>query len=313
MYVLKPYDDALENILENGVHKPNRTGVDTISVFGIESRYRIDECFPIVTGRKVWPKSIFAELLWFLSGSTNNKDLQAMGSNIWTPWVDAEFEKKHGFAEGSFGPVYGFQLRHFNGYYGNGIGGKSHTQNTLMEAGEYIPELIGKITPDGPFKVYGYGGIDQLSNMISRLQSHPDCRRNLFSLWNPAQFDQMRLPPCHYTFQVYVANGKLSGLLTQRSCDFPIGVPANIQFYSALIYILAQLTGLEPYEFVHSTVDSHIYVNQIDAVREYLSRVKPQSPKLVLNKHEYVSDYTLDDFKLLDYNPLTKIEIPVAV
>jgi len=285
MYICQSYDDALRQILDHGVHKPNRTGVDTISVFGIQSRYRIDERFPIITGRKVWPRSIFAELLWFLSGSTNNKDLQSLGSNIWTPWVDKEFEKKHGYEEGSFGPLYGFQLRYFGGNYNKG----------LQNSG------------------YGFGGFDQLASIVKLLKTEPDSRRILFSLWNPKELENMRLPPCHYTFQLYVSDNKLSGMLTQRSCDFPIGVPANIQFYSALIYMLAQQCGYEPFEFVHSTADSHIYVNQIPAVEEYLSREKPYSPKLQLNKAKDIYSYSVNDFVLLDYNPLEKIEIPVAV
>lgn len=317
MYVLEAYDDALRQIIKHGVRKVNRTGVDTIAVFGIESRYRIDEHFPILTGRKVWPKSIFAELLWFISGSTCNKDLQALGANIWTPWVDPEFEKKHGYAEGCFGPVYGFQLRHFGGYYGNGIGGDEGTQDTegLFDDDPHAGDFGGAYNPNqSPYgNLYGMGGFDQLTYMVNRLKTHPDCRRNLFSLWNPAQVDKMKLPPCHYTFQVFVADGKLSGLLTQRSCDFPIGIPANIQFYSALIYMLAQQCGYEPYEFVHSTVDSHIYVNQIGAVEEYLARPKPDSPKLKLTKAEDIYSYKMQDFELVDYSPLDKIEIPVAV
>ena len=285
MYICQSYDDALRQILDHGIHKPNRTGVDTISVFGIQSRYRIDEKFPIITGRKVWPKSIFAELLWFLSGSTNNKDLQSLGSNIWTPWVDKEFEQKHGYEESSFGPLYGFQLRHFGGNYNKG----------LQNSG------------------YGFGGFDQLASIIKLLKTEPDSRRILFSLWNPKELENMRLPPCHYTFQLYVSDNKLSGMLTQRSCDFPIGVPANIQFYSALIYMLAQQCGYEPFEFIHSTADSHIYINQISAVKEYLSKQKPDSPKLQLNKAKDIYSYAVDDFVLLDYNPLDKIEIPVAV
>lgn len=317
MYVLEAYDDALRQIIKHGVRKVNRTGVDTVAIFGIESRYRIDEHFPILTGRKVWPKSIFAELLWFISGSTCNKDLQALGANIWTPWVDPEFEKKHGYAEGCFGPVYGFQLRHFGGYYGNGIGGRDGTQDTeaLLDDDPHAGDFGGYYNPEKPpyGNLYGRDGFDQLTYMVNRLKTHPDCRRNLFSLWNPAQVDKMKLPPCHYTFQVFVADGKLSGLLTQRSCDFPIGVPANIQFYSALIYMLAQQCGYEPYEFVHSTVDSHIYVNQIEAVEEYLARPKPDSPKLKLTKAEDIYSYKMQDFELVDYSPLDKIEIPVAV
>jgi thymidylate synthase len=311
MYVLQAYDDALRTILKNGVHKVNRTGVDTIACFGIQSRYPIDKHFPVLTGRKIRPRSIFGELLWFISGSTNNHDLNALDSKIWDSWVDPEFEKKHGYAPGAFGPVYGFQLRHFGGYYGNGIGGV---------AGR--PEPTGKrlVQPDPMFvpkyeqvNVYGDGGFDQLAAMVERLKTNPDCRRNLFSLWNPAQVSKMKLPPCHYTFQVFVHENKLSGMLTQRSCDFPIGVPANIQFYSALIYMLAQQCGLQPSEFVHSTVDSHIYVNQIDAIEEYLARPKPDSPTLKLNQAADIFSYQLDDFQLENYAPLDPIKIPVAV
>ncbi len=283
---MQDYDDALRNIIKNGVWKENRTGVRTIAVFGIQSRFRIDEYFPLLTGRKVWPKAIFGELLWFLSGSTNNNDLVELGSNIWTPWLSREFEETHGYVEGAFGPVYGFNLRHFGGLYVNG--------NTKS-------------------RYYGAGGFDQLALMVKTLKENPDDRRNLFSLWNPREVENMRLPPCHYTFQCFVHDGKLSGMMTQRSCDFPIGIPANIQFYSALIYMLAQQCGLQPYEFIHSTADSHIYEDQIPAVEEYLARPKPDSPKLNLNKATDIYSYQMSNFEVVDYNPLKAIKIPVAV
>lgn len=285
MYICDPYDNALQQILNEGKRKSNRTGVDSISIFGMQTRYKIDEFFPILTRRKVWPKSIFAELLWFISGSTNNKDLQSLNCNIWTPWVDKTFEKNNNYTEGSLGPLYGFQLRHFGGNYNKGF------QNSG----------------------YGHGGFDQLSYVINLLKTDPDSRRNLFSLWNPKQLSEMRLAPCHYTFQVIVDDKKLSGMLTQRSCDYPIGCPANVQFYSALIYMLAQQCDLQPYEFIHSTADSHIYVDQISAVEKYLSRSKPNSPKMILHKAKDIFSYKLEDFELIDYNPLSKIEIPVAV
>ena len=305
MYTLEAYDNALRQILDNGVWKTNRTGVRTKAVFGIQSRYRINESFPILTGRKVWPKAIWGELLWFLSGSTNNKDLQAYGSNIWSPWVDAEFEKKNGYAEGWFGPVYGFQLRHFGGYYGDGVGGDPRFPSICLD-------FNGNPFPSTP-RPYGHGGFDQLALMVKTLKENPDDRRNLFSLWNPAEIGRMKLPPCHYTFQCFVHEGKLTGMLTQRSCDFPIGIPANIQFYSTLIYMLAQQCGLEPYEFVHSTADSHVYEDQIPAIEEYLSRPKPDSPKLQIRKAADIYSYSIGDFVLLDYNPLEAIKIPVAV
>jgi thymidylate synthase len=315
-YVMKPYDDALVHILESGVPRTNkRTGIKTLAVLGIQSRYRIDQHLPVVTRRKVWPKSIFAELLWFISGSTNNKDLQALGANIWTPWVSKEFEDKHGYAEGSFGPIYGFQLRHFGGRYGNGIGGMEKTQDNTVKCKEEYNSggaVWDEVVDYG--SCYGKGGFDQLAYMMQRIKEDPSCRRILFDLWNPAELHKMRLPPCHYTFQIFIDDeGKMSGELTQRSCDFPIGVPANIQFYSTLIYMIAQQTGYQPYEFVHNTVDSHIYWDQIDAVKKYLETPVIDSPKLKLNKAADIYSYKMEDFQLLDFASGPKIEIPVAV
>lgn len=317
-YILTPYDDALAEILETGVSRTNkRTGIKTRAIFGLQKRYRIDDRFPIVTRRKVWPKSIFAELLWFLSGSTNNKDLQAMGCNIWTPWVDPEFEKKHGYAEGCLGPLYGFQLRHFGGAYGSGAGGWNNNARDMEMPGAEGTEEYG-VSYAGPaprkMNVYGMGGFDQLKYMMDRIKEDPSDRRILFSLWNPQQIGQMKLPPCHYTFQLFIDDeGRMSGMLTQRSCDFPVGVPANIQFYSALIYMFAQQTGYHPYEFIHSCADAHIYEDQIEAVQEYLSTPIIDSPRLELNKAADIYSYKLEDFQVLDFVSGPKIAIPVAV
>ena len=305
MYILDAYDNALRQILDEGVWKTNRTGIKTKSIFGIQSRYRIDECFPILTGRKVWPKAIFGELLWFISGSTNNKDLVALGSNIWTPWVDAEFEKKHGYAEGCFGPTYGFQLRHFGGYYGDGAGGDPRFPPICLD-------FNGNPFPSTP-RPYGDGGLDQLAYVVKMLKENPDDRRILFSLWNPRDLDKQRLSCCHYTFQCFLNENKLSGMLTQRSVDAKIGGPANILSYSALIYMLAQQCGLQPYELVYNMVDAHIYKNQIPMVEEYLARPKPDSPKLILHKAADIYSYKMEDFEVVDYNPLPAIKIPVAV
>jgi len=297
-YILEPYDDALTQILRKGDLKKNRTGVDTISIFCMQSRYRIDEYFPLLTRRSIRPQSLFAELLWFISGNTNNNKLKELGCNFWTPWVDEEFEEKHKFVPGSFGPLYGFQLRHFNGIYHNG-------DQNCFRRDHYGSE------PDN--YCYGEGGFDQLAYVLEQLKTNPDSRRILWNLWNPKQLDKMRLPPCHYGFQFYTYENKLSGVLTQRSCDFPVGVPFNIAFYSALIYMVAQQTGFEPYEFIHWTADSHIYVDQIPAVEDYLARDKPGSPKLNLRKAEDIDSYKVEDFQLEMYNPLSHIKIPVAV
>ena len=278
-YIMEPYDHALREILKHGIKRTDRTGVGTLSVFGHQMRFDISENFPIITKRKVWPRSIFGELLWLLSGSSNNNDLLKMGIKFWTPWVDESFEKKHGFAHGELGPVYGFQLRHFGGDY------KTKT-----------------------------GGTDQLAWLMNEIRTNPTSRRMLISYWNPNQLSQMKLPPCHYTFQIYIDDeGRMSGMLTQRSADYPIGIPANIQFYSAFVYMLAQQTGYTPHQFIHNTGDTHIYLNQIEAVEEYLSRDPVDSPKLNLRKADDIYSYQLDDFELVDYNPQGPIKIPVAV
>ncbi len=286
-YILEPYDEGLRQILNTGRTKKNRTGMDALSVFSIESRYNISDRFPLLTGRKVWPKAIFAELLWILSGSTNVKDLEKLGSNIWSKWRSEEFERKHGYIEGALGPIYGFQLRYFGGQYGTG------SQNEWNE--------------------YGYGGFDQLTHMVDTLKSEPNSRRILIDLWNPADAQVSVLAPCHYSLQVDLTEGILSAKLVQRSGDYPIGIPANIQFYSALIYMLAQQVGAKPGEFVHSVTDAHIYKNQVEAVEEYLARPKPASPRLTTTARPSILEYVLDDFQVIDYQPLAPIKIPVEV
>lgn len=291
-YIMEPYDNLLKDILENGFLKKNRTGIDTLNLFGTNSRYRINDYFPLLTGRKIWPKSIWAELLWVLSGSTNVRDLQALGSHIWDAWENKDFEKRNGYYPGSLGPIYGYQLRQFDGCSGCG------------------------------------DGFDQLEYMVNLLKTDPDSRRNLFSLWNPKDIQSSVIAPCHWSFQIYTDDNKLYGLLNQRSADVPIGVPANIQFYSTLLYMLGQETGYIPYELIHSIGVAHIYVNQIDGVKEYLSRFKPDSPKLKINpgypqdkQGKSVVDtdgvnpdgYLLEDFLLFNYNPMPPIKMPVAV
>lgn len=286
---MQPYDDALKQILEQGVSRTNkRTNIKTLSIFGLLSRYRLNsDFFPLLTRRKVWPKSVFSELIWFLSGSTSNKDLKKLGCNFWTPWVDHEWEKKHGYEEETFGPVYGFQLRHFGGNYNKGVHQYPH---------------------------YGHGGFDQLKWVVERIKQDHSCRRTLWTLWNPQDVDQMRLPPCHMMYQVLVDDDRnLTGILYQRSCDFPIGVPANIQFYSALTTMLAQQTDCNPFEFVHVTADSHIYEDQIDGVKKYLETPIIDSPKLIIKKAKDIFSYTAEDFVLENLTFGPKIDIPVAV
>lgn len=322
MYCIQPYDEALQLLFDEGVKKCNkRTNTSTKFIPGILSRYDLTESFPLVTRRKIWPKSIFAELLWFISGSTNNNDLNSLGAKIWNPWVDEEFEKQHGYAQGCFGPVYGFQLRYQGGYYGNGIGGFTGSNENYVTEDNW--DQAGNPCWDdsreycnfiGNGNIYGYGGFDQLAWMVNRLKEDSSCRRILFDLWSAKDISKMKLAPCHYTYQVMVDDdGNLTGSLTQRSCDFPIGVPADIQMYSALTMMLAQQTGFKAVEFIHYTVDSHIYYNQLEAVEQYLSLPTYDCPTLTINKANDIFSYKVDDFVLSEYESGPKIQIPVAI
>lgn len=293
MYLMRAYDDALRYILETGGRRKNRTGIDTISIFSVKSEYRIDTHFPLVTKRKLYPKAVFAELLWMLSGSTNNEDLVKLGANFWTPWADQihpdnkSFYERTGFPSGYLGPVYGWQMRHFGADY-----------NTWIKNRDKPPE----------------GGVDQISWLVDEIKNNPTSRRLLVSLWNPKDLPLMRLPPCHYVIHVDIdEEGRMSLLLNQRSCDFPVGVPANIQFYSALCYMLAQQTGYKPYKFIHHAEDAHIYVNQLEQVEEYLSREEVESPTLELNQADDIFSYTMDHFVINNYRPHPAIKVPVAV
>ena len=278
-YVMQPYDDALEEILRDGTLTENRTGTKTLMIPGLQKRYEISDKLPILTKRRIWPTSVWAEMLCLIHGVTDNKKMVEMGCRFWTPWVDKDFESKHGYKEGDFGPIYGFQLRHFGATY--------------------------------PSKS---GGFDQLQYMIDLIKNEPTSRRILFSLWNPCDLHQMRLPPCHFTFQLLIdGNNTMHGILTQRSNDFPIGVPANIQFYSTLTILFAKTYGFEVGTFVHNANDAHIYVDQIPMVEEYLSRSKIDSPTLSLNIRNEILEYKLDDFLIDNYNPMPKIDIPVSI
>jgi len=294
MYITAPYDDALKFILENGEKKSNRTGIDCLTIFSMTQTYRIDEYFPLLTKRKLFPKSVFAELLWMLSGSTDNKKLIQLGCNFWTPWADInnpenrEFYEKHDFPEGFLGPIYGFQMRNFGGCYSPNCNGS-----------DCIP---------------GEEGFDQISWLVNEIKTNPNSRRLIVSLWNPVDMHMMRLPACHYCFHIFIdSQNRMSLLLNQRSCDTFIGVPSNLQFYSALCYMLSQQTGYKPYQFIHHMEDAHIYVNQIEQVKEYLDREPKPSPKLILNKAKDIFSYKVNDFVIESYDPHPPIKAPVAV
>jgi thymidylate synthase len=286
MYVLQDYDKTLEKIINEGMRKPNRTGIDTLTLFGVSCRYRIDEFFPIPTKRKAFYKSIFAELLWMLSGSTNINKLEQMGSKIWSAWRDPEFAKRNNYGIDELGPIYGWSFRHFGADY----------------EGEWYK--------DDDF------GFDQVSYLINELKANKYSRRALINLWDPRVMttDKVRLPCCHYSFQVLVdEQDRMTGILTQRSGDWLPGISANIFFYSAFLYMIGQQTGYKPYELVHNVADAHCYVNQLDAAKEYLARPERDAPKLNLQKARDIFSYQVEDFVVEGYSPGEVIKVPVTV
>ena len=264
---MKQYLDLLQEIMDKGVVKTDRTGVGTKSIFGHQMRFDLSEGFPLLTTKKVHLKSIIYELLWFISGDTNVKYLQDHKVTIWDEWADEN---------GDLGPVYGHQWRSF-------------------------PK------PGG-------GSVDQLAQVIDQIRHNPDSRRMLVCAWNPGEIERMALPPCHCLFQFYVADGKLSCQLYQRSADTFLGVPFNIASYALLTMMIAQTSGLQPGEFIHTTGDTHIYLNHFEQVREQLSRTPRALPKMEINPDvKSVFDFKYEDFNLTGYDPWPAIKAPVAV
>ena len=264
---MRQYLDLLNHILENGVEKKDRTGTGTISVFGHQMRFNLEEGFPVVTTKKLHLKSIIYELLWFLNGDTNVKYLQDHGVRIWNEWADEK---------GSLGHIYGYQWRSWP-------------------------------TPAG-------GHIDQISQVVNDIKKNPDSRRLIVSAWNVGELDQMNLPPCHLLFQFYVANGKLSCQLYQRSCDVFLGVPFNIASYALLTMMMAQVTGLKPGDFVWTGGDVHIYHNHINQVKLQLSREPKKLPQMKINPEvKSIFDFKYEDFELVNYESHPHIPGKVSV
>lgn len=264
---MKQYLDLCKHILHNGTEKEDRTGTGTISTFGYQMRFDLQEGFPLVTTKKLHLKSIIHELLWFLNGDTNIKYLQDNGVRIWNEWADEN---------GDLGPVYGYQWRSWP-------------------------------TPDGE-------SIDQIAKLIEQIKHNPDSRRLIVSAWNVANVDSMALPPCHTMFQFYVANGKLSCQLYQRSADVFLGVPFNIASYALLTMMVAQVCDLEPGEFIHTLGDAHIYSNHIEQVNLQLGREPKKLPKMKLNKEvTSIFDFKYEDFTLVDYDAHPHIKGVVSV
>ena len=264
---MQQYLDLLQHTLSHGVEKSDRTGTGTISVFGYQMRFNLDEGFPLLTTKKLHLKSIIHELLWFLKGDSNIRYLNENGVTIWDEWADAD---------GNLGPIYGYQWRSWP-------------------------------TADGRH-------IDQISNVVTSLTTNPDSRRHMVCAWNVGDVEKMALPPCHALFQFYVANGKLSCQLYQRSADIFLGVPFNIASYALLTMMMAQTTGLKPGEFVHTFGDAHIYLNHIEQVKLQLSREPRRLPRMVINPEvKSIFNFKYEDFSLEDYDPHPHIKGAIAV
>ncbi|HOH71804.1 MAG TPA: thymidylate synthase [Paludibacteraceae bacterium] len=264
---MKQYLDLLQRVLDEGTAKTDRTGTGTISLFGHQMRFRMEDGFPVLTTKKLHLKSIIYELLWFLKGDTNVKYLQEHGVRIWNEWADEN---------GELGPVYGHQWRSWPDYNG--------------------------------------GTIDQISNVVNMIRETPDSRRLIVSAWNVAEVDKMALPPCHSLFQFYVADGKLSLQLYQRSADIFLGVPFNIASYSLLLMMMAQVTGLKAGDFVHTFGDAHIYNNHLEQIKLQLTREPRPLPQMKINSDvASIFDFDYEDFELVNYDPHPHIPGVVAV
>jgi len=273
---MKQYLDILEKILEEGVDRPDRTGVGTRACFGLQMRFDMANGFPAVTTKKLAFKSMAAELLWFIRGSRDVNELQELGSRIWDANAYADYWQPKAEFDGDVGRIYGVQWRSWR-------------------------------TPRGD-------EIDQLQQVIENIQSNPTSRRHIVTAWNPGELDEMALPPCHILYQFFVADGKLSLHMFQRSCDMFLGVPFNIASYSLLLYMVAQVTGLEPGTFVHTLSDAHIYHNHFDQVKEQLSRTPKTLPHLWLNPDIHsIDDFTMDDIRLENYEHHPSIKATMAV
>ncbi len=264
---MKQYLDLLHRIRTEGVRKDDRTGTGTISVFGHQMRFNLEEGFPLVTTKKLHLKSIIHELLWFLKGDTNVKYLQENGVRIWNEWADEN---------GDLGHIYGYQWRSWPDYEG--------------------------------------GFIDQISEAVETIRKNPDSRRIIVNAWNVADLKNMNLPPCHMFFQFYVADGRLSLQMYQRSADSFLGVPFNIASYALLLQMIAQVTGLKPGDFIHTLGDAHIYLNHLEQVDLQLSREPRPLPRMILNPDvKNIFDFKYEDFQLEGYDPWPHIAGKVSV
>jgi thymidylate synthase len=263
---MRQYLDLMRKVLDEGLRKEDRTGTGTLSIFGHQMRFDLEDGFPLVTTKRLHLKSIIHELLWFLKGDTNIAYLKENGVRIWDEWADEN---------GDLGPVYGQQWRSWPG-------------------------------PDGP--------IDQIANLVRQIRTTPHSRRLIVTAWNPAEIEDMALPPCHCLFQFYVLDGRLSCQLYQRSADIFLGVPFNIASYALLTQMVAQVTGYRPGEFIHTLGDAHLYLNHVEAAEMQLSRTPKPLPRMALNPE--ITDlfaFRFEDFVLSGYEAHPHIPAAVAV
>eukprot|EP01125_Pyxidicula_operculata_P021700 TRINITY_DN851_c1_g1_i2.p1 TRINITY_DN851_c1_g1~~TRINITY_DN851_c1_g1_i2.p1 ORF type:complete len:379 (+),score=82.87 TRINITY_DN851_c1_g1_i2:242-1378(+) len=282
------YLELIEQIINQGVQRGDRTGVGTFSIFGPQMRFSLrDGVFPLLTTKKVFWRGVVEELLWFIKGDTNGKHLKEKKVNIWNANGTREFLDSRGLKdreEDDLGPIYGFQWRHFGAKYTN-----MHDDYTGQ-------------------------GVDQLKQCIEMIKTNPTDRRIVMTAWNPTALPEMALPPCHMFCQFYVANGELSCLMYQRSADMGLGVPFNIASYALLTILMAQVTDLKPGEFIHTLGDAHVYTNHVDALKEQIQRVPRKFPTLKINNPtKDIEAFEYDDLELIDYDPHPAIKMDMAV
>jgi thymidylate synthase len=276
---MRQYLDILQKVMDEGADRPDRTGTGTRAIFGQQMRFNMADGFPAVTTKKLAWKAVKSELLWFLEGSNDDnrlKELNASERTIWTDNAEADYWKPKAKFPGDLGRIYGMQWRHWQ-------------------------------KPGG-------GEVDQIRDVIEKIRTNPTDRRLIVSAWNPGELEEMALPPCHTFFQFFVADGKLSLFMHQRSCDMFLGVPFNIASYSLLLHMVAQVTGLEPHEFVHSLGDTHVYHNHFDAVKEQLARQPLPLPALRLNPDvKDIDGFRMEDIELENYQSHPPIKAKMAV
>ena len=303
---MKQYLELLRHVRSHGVERADRTGTGTLSIFGWQTRFDLSAGFPLVTTKKIHTRSVIYELLWFLRGETNVKYLRENNVTIWDEWADKE--------TGELGPVYGKQWRHWvKRSRPRKAMDAENSQPTLFDMGEFEAEPVAAIST-GERVRSGDWGIDQIAAVIEHIKKNPDSRRLIVNAWNVADIESMALPPCHCLFQFYVANGKLSCQLYQRSADIFLGVPFNIASYALLTMMVAQVTGLKPGEFVHTLGDAHLYLNHLKQADEQLAREPFPLPVMELNRDvKSVFDFKFEDFKLQNYQCHPAIRAPIAV